>query len=82
MESEQIQFSIYKIDIEKTLEELNLKEGLDITDICNKIITYIKNYVKKGPDKIVIVSYEDFKLIYIKSTRIPIWKNKYEFTCI
>lgn len=75
MESEQIQFSIYKIDIEKTLEELNLKEGLDITDICNKIITYIKNYVKKGPDKIVIVSYEDFKLIYIKSTRIPIWKN-------
>lgn len=75
MENEQIQFSIYKIDIEKTSEELNLNEELKIEEVCNKIITYIKNYVKKGPDKIVIVGYDDFKLIYIRSTRTPIWKN-------
>ena len=75
MEGEQIQFSIYKIDVEKTLEELNLKEGLKVEEICDKIITYIKNYVKKGPDKLIIVSYDEFKLIYIRSTRTPIWKN-------
>ena len=75
MEEEQIQFSIYNIDIEKTSEELNLQEGLNVKDICDKIITYIKNYVKKGPNKIVIACYEEFKVIYIKSTRTPIWKN-------
>lgn len=79
MESEQIQFSIYKIDLEKTTEELNLKEGLEIEKICDKLVSYInnyvKNYIKHGIDKIVIVEYDEFKLIYIKSTRTPIWKG-------
>ena len=46
--NELTQFSIYKINIEKVEETILLKEDDDVNSIKNKIIGYLKNYIKKG----------------------------------
>ena len=45
--SELIQFSIYKINVEKVEETISLKEDENINDIKSKIIEYLRNCIKK-----------------------------------
>ena len=68
------QFSIYKINPERVKEIIKI-DGFDIIEIKNKIISYIKEYVKKNNDNVMISNYEDFTLMLIKSRRNPIWKK-------
>ena len=73
--NELIQFSIYKINEEKTKEILNINEEKDITDLKNNIIEYLKNCIKKGNDNVLISDYDEFSLLLIKSKRDPVWKH-------
>lgn len=73
--NELIQFSIYKINEEKTKEILNINEEKDITDLKNNIIEYLKNCIKKGDDNVLISDYDEFSLLLIKSKRDPVWKH-------
>lgn len=72
---ELIQFSIYKINIEKVEEKIKLSDNDNGDIIKNKIIEYLKNYIKKGKDNVLISEYNEFSLLLIKSKRNPIWKN-------
>ena len=72
---ELIQFSIYKINIEKVEEKIKLSDNDNGDIIKNKIIEYLKNYIKKGNDNVLISEYNEFSLLLIKSKRNPIWKN-------
>lgn len=77
--SELIQFSIYKINVEKVEETISLKEDENINDIKSKIIEYLRNCIKKGRDNVLISDYDEFTLMLIKSKRNPIWKNMVEY---
>ena len=77
--SELIQFSIYKINVEKVEETISLKEDENINDIKSKIIEYLRNCIKKGRDNVLISDYDEFTLMLIKSKRNPIWKNMIEY---
>ena len=44
--NELIQFSIYKINTEKVEETILLEEKDDANTIKNKIIEYLKNYIR------------------------------------
>lgn len=77
--NELTQFSIYKINIEKVEETILLKEEDDVNSIKNKIIGYLKNYIKKGKDNVLISDYDEFTLMLIKSKRTPIWKSIVEY---
>lgn len=77
--SELIQFSIYKINVEKVEETISLKEDENINDIKSKIIEYLRNCIKKGRDNVLISDYDEFTLLLIKSKRNPIWKNMVEY---
>ena len=77
--NELTQFSIYKINIEKVEETILLKEDDDVNSIKNKIIGYLKNYIKKGKDNVLISDYDEFTLMLIKSKRTPIWKSIVEY---
>ena len=77
--SELIQFSIYKINLEKVEETISLKEDENINDIKSKIIEYLRNCIKKGRDNVLISDYDEFTLMFIKSKRNPIWKNMVEY---
>lgn len=68
------QFSIYKINLEKVKEEINIS-NFDILEIKKNIISYIRNYIKNNNDDVLISNYEDFTLMFIKSKRNPIWKK-------
>ena len=77
--SELIQFSIYKINVEKVEETISLKEDENINDIKSKIIEYLRNCIKKGRDNVLISDYDEITLMLIKSKRNPIWKNMVEY---
>ena len=77
--NELIQFSIYKINLEKVEEVISLKETDDANTIKNKIIKYLSNCIKKGKDNVLISDYDEFSLMLIKSKRNPIWKNLVEY---
>lgn len=77
--NELIQFSIYKINLEKVEEVISLKETDDVNTIKNKIIKYLSNCIKKGKDNVLISDYDEFSLMLIKSKRNPIWKNLVEY---
>lgn len=77
--SELIQFSIYKINVEKVEETISLKEDENVNDIKSKIIEYLRNCIKKGRDNVLISDYDEFTLMLIKSKRNPIWKNMVEY---
>ncbi len=77
--NELIQFSIYKINVEKVEEIISLKEGENANSIKSKIIEYLRNCIKKGKDNVLISDYDEFTLMLIKSKRNPIWKNIVEY---
>ena len=59
--NELTQFSIYKINIEKVEETILLKEDDDVNSIKNKIIGYLRNYIKKGKDNVLISDSNAYK---------------------
>ena len=77
--NELIQFSIYKINVEKVEDKISLKEEENANSIKSKIIEYLRNCIKKGKDNVLISDYDDFTLMLIKSKRNPIWKNIVEY---
>lgn len=77
--NELIQFSIYKINIEKVEEKIKIDDNDDMYSIKNKIIEYLKNCIKKGNDNVLISEYDEFSLLLIKSKRNPIWKHIVEY---
>ena len=77
--NELIQFSIYKINLEKVEEKIKLDDNDDAYSIKNKIIEYLKNCIKKGNDNVLISEYDESSLMLIKSKRNPIWKHIVEY---
>jgi uncharacterized protein (TIGR04141 family) len=71
---EEVQFSIYKISIDKIQDELDTKKQ-EINKLLEKLIFYLTNCIKKNNDKVYVSNYDVFSAIFIKSTRVPIWKN-------
>ena len=72
-EKEEVQFSIFKIDVEKVGESIILEESDTALDIKEKIIDYLLN--KSIKDEVKHTKYDDFDLLLIKSIRFPAWKN-------
>lgn len=76
--NEVVQFSIYKINLERVKEKLDITKNISVIELKDNIISYIRNYIKKGNDNVLISDYDDFSLMLIKSKRNPIWKTMVE----
>lgn len=79
MIEDEVQFSIYKIDKELVINELDgLSDDSSCKQVLDKLTFYIECCVKKsgiGKDYSNRKDYDDFTVLYLNSVREPIWKN-------
>ena len=78
IDNELVQFSIYKIDIEKLKELMEITEEKEIYELKSSLIEYIDTLIRNNNDTVVLADYDEFSLLFIKTKREPIWKGLIE----